>query len=109
MGTDLTKIEEDKLVICSQDDLNYNVDDTETSNYKTLELVWYNKDDDNKYVGFGDGRILRDDDGNIIPYDEIEYIKTKQEDNRLLAEQNKINTPNDAVGLELSADFTELQ
>ena len=109
MGTDLTKIEEDKLVICSQDDLNYNVDDTETSNYKMLELVWYNKDDDNKYVGFGDGRILRDDDGNIIPYDEIEYIKTKQEDNRLLAEQNKINTPNDAVGLELSADFTELQ
>ena len=109
MGTDLTKVEEDRVIICSQDNLNYNVDDTEVSNYKTLDLIWYNKDSDGKYIGFGDGRILRDENGNLISYDEIDYIKIKQEDNRLLAEQSKVDTPNDIVGLELSADFTELK
>jgi hypothetical protein len=43
-----------------------------------MELLWYNKTDENQYIGFNDGKFDLD-------YDEIEYLKLSNRDARLCA------------------------
>jgi hypothetical protein len=43
-----------------------------------MGIVWYNKDENDKYIGFTDGVY-------DINYDEIEYLKLSEKNNRLLA------------------------
>jgi hypothetical protein len=78
LGTNLINVEDNRLVITTEDDLNYNLDNSLVHNYKNIKLVWYNKDDNNKYIGFSDGRVSRDED-TIIDYDEKKYLEKANE------------------------------
>ena len=42
-------------------------------------MLWYNKDDNGKYLGFSDGIYDKE-------YDEIEYLGLSERDSRLLSQ-----------------------
>jgi hypothetical protein len=72
----------------------------EETNEKQIGFLWYNKDENNQYLGFSDG--LYDPD-----YDEIEYIKESSMDYRLLGQKGQEGVPTDKDSLELAADLSE--
>jgi hypothetical protein len=53
-----------------------------------MGLIWYNKDENNRYLGFSDGDYDFD-------YDEAEYLKLSEKNSRLLAEIGKPGIPTD--------------
>lgn len=67
LGNDISKIEDNKLVIHTHDSLLYNGSGMEDVRQRVLELTWYNKNENNQYLGFSDSRIDKN-------YDEIEYL-----------------------------------
>lgn len=69
LGNDISKIEDNKLVIHTHDSLLYNGSGIEETRQRILELTWYNKNENNQYLGFSDGRINKD-------YSEIEYLNS---------------------------------
>jgi hypothetical protein len=109
LGTDLANIEDNKLFIYTHNDLKYNIDDTEESNNKEINLIWYNKDADGNYVGFSDGKISTDNSGNILDYDEKDYLEKSKQNNRMMAQKGRKGVPDDVLGLSLSADLDELK
>lgn len=72
LGNDISKIEDNKLVIHTHDSLLYNGSGIEDVRQRVLELTWYNKNENNQYLGFSDGRI----DEN---YDEITYLNSLED------------------------------
>jgi hypothetical protein len=58
---------------------------SDTTNQKTLRFLWYNKTESNKYIGFSDGVVTRNEDGSIFEYDEIDYLNASEVDARLMA------------------------
>jgi hypothetical protein len=53
-----------------------------------MKILWINKDDENRYVGFSDG--VYDPD-----YDELEYLEISKENTRLTKYKNVENIPLD--------------
>lgn len=102
-GSDIVDIDDNVFKIFCNNDLSYNKDAIATTesvdDYKELGLLWYNKDEDGKYVGFSDG--IYDEN-----YDEIEYIKNSSADARLLAQKGR-NCPYDFAGLTLAANLQD--
>ena len=98
-GSDLTKIEDNTLQIFTGDSALYNGSEN-SSNSREIGLLWYNKDEDNTYIGFSDG--LYD-----LNYDEIKYLKDTEQDSRLVSQLGK-DVPTDEAGLKVSADFEEV-
>lgn len=99
-GSDLTKVEDNTLQIYTGDSAIYNISD-DGSNSRDIGLLWYNKDEDNTYIGFSDGIY---DPG----YDEITYLEISEVDSRLVAQMGK-DVPNDEIALGISADIEEAQ
>jgi hypothetical protein len=66
LGTDLINVEDNKVVIYTKDDLAYN--SLNSQNEKDIKIIWYNKDENNKYIGFSDGIVDKE-------YDELKYSK----------------------------------
>lgn len=99
-GSDLTKVEDNTLQIYTGDSAIYNISD-DGSNSRDIGLLWYNKDEDNTYIGFSDGIY---DPG----YDEITYLEISEFDSRLVAQMGK-DVPNDETALEVAADIEEAQ
>lgn len=99
-GSDLTKVEDNTLQIYTGDSAIYNISD-DGSNSRDIGLLWYNKDEDNTYIGFSDGIY---DPG----YDEITYLEISEVDSRLVAQMGK-DVPNDETALEVAADIEEAQ
>lgn len=99
-GSDLTKVEDNTLQIYTGDTLTYNIEGS-TDNSRDMGLLWYNKDEDNTYIGFSDG--LYDPE-----YDELEYLDISEVDSRLTSQLGK-DVPTDEAGLEVSADLEEAQ
>ena len=62
--------------------------------------MWYNKNEDNTYIGFSDG--IYDP-----AYDEIQYLKDTEQDSRLVSQLGK-DVPTDEAGLTVSADLEEV-
>jgi hypothetical protein len=59
-------------------------DANDSTNKKDIGFVWYNKNDDNQYIGFSDGIVNIDKTtGQIIDYDELDYIKRSTANSRL--------------------------
>lgn len=99
-GSDLSKVEDNTLQIYTGDSAIYNISD-DGSNSRDIGLLWYNKDEDNTYIGFSDG--IYD------PwYDEITYLEISEVDSRLVAQMSK-DVPNDETALGISADIGEAQ
>ena len=98
-GFDLTKIEDNTLQIFTGDSAIYNGDEN-SSNSREIGLLWYNKNEDNTYIGFSDG--IYDP-----TYDEIQYLKDTEQDSRLVSQLGK-DVPTDEAGLTVSADLEEV-
>lgn len=72
-----------------------------TDNSREMGLIWYNKDEDNTYIGFSDG--IYDP-----TYDEIDYLDESKVDSRLMSQMGK-DIPDDKNALEISADLEDAQ
>lgn len=60
---DVTKVDDNTVKISTADELTYNnITDTKVS--KELVLTWYNKDENNRYLGFTDGEFGTLDQAN---------------------------------------------
>jgi hypothetical protein len=75
LGTNLSTIEDSTVKIYTDDDLTYN--SINGTNQKVIKLIWYNKDDNHRYVGFSDGVV-------DASYDEMDYDKNMSNHNRLM-------------------------
>jgi hypothetical protein len=85
-GSNIENIPDNTLKIYSENVLTFDSKAADISyNTKNINLLWYNKDESNKYIGFTDGIVDRDIEGNIIQYDEIEYMNNTKADARLAA------------------------
>lgn len=103
-GSDLTQVQDNslKLYTTSSTSYSYNNGVGDDTNDKYLGFVWYNKSEDNEYVGFSDG--IYD-----VTYDEIQYREDSWVDNRLLAQKGKSNIPTDVTSLALAANIADSQ
>ena len=100
-GSDIEKVSDNTLEIFSSSPPYYVYQDpSDTNNKKEIEMLWYNKTENNEYVGFSDG--LYD-----LEYDEIEYLKKSNQDSRLIAQVGRTDIPNDESGLKLAADLKD--
>ena len=101
-GSDITEIDDNTVKIYTNDPSTFDTNNTNISyNTKDIALLWYNKDEDGKYLGFSDGYY----DPN---YDELQYLAESEFDSRLTAQQGR-DVPSDYNGLKLSADIEEAQ
>jgi hypothetical protein len=99
-GSDLSVIADNTLQIYTSQTQDYHLAELEETNEKNIGFLWYNKDENNQYLGFSDG--LYDPD-----YDEIEYIKQSSADYRLLGQKGQEGIPTDKESLTLAADISE--
>ena len=103
-GSNLSSIEDNSLKFYTPDSTTYkyhngNGDET---NDKHFGLIWYNKNENNGYVGYSDG--VYDPD-----YDEIQYLKFAHTDSRLTRNIGKTTIANDELSLTLAANIEESQ
>ena len=100
-GSDIEKVENNTLQIFTSSPPYYVYQDpTDFTNKKDIELLWYNKTDENKYIGFSDCEYDPD-------YDEIEYLELSNQDARLCAQLGRDDIPDDENGLKLAADLKD--
>ena len=96
-GNEVTNDDNKKLKLYTSDAETYRSDTDDTEDKRKLKLLWYNKTEDNEYIGFSDGIY----DAN---YDEDEYNEEIALNNRLLARRTTIY-PADKLSLTLAADI----
>jgi hypothetical protein len=79
-GSDISNIDDNVIKLYTNEPLEYDrLSDEESVNTKGIGLLWYNKDDNGKYLGFSDGIYDKE-------YDEIEYLGLSERDSRLLSQ-----------------------
>lgn len=101
-GSNVVDMEDNIVELYSKQDLSYNYNPhSPATNLKEIGLLWYNKSEENKYLGFSDG--LYDPD-----YDELDYLERSYVDARLVQQKGKINIPQDKIGLSIAADMYEV-
>lgn len=83
LGNDLYKVENHTVKLYTNNSLSYKHSsengDLEALNTKTLSVLYYNKDENNEYIGFNDGRWT--DKNNS--YNELQYLGAVEDDRRL--------------------------
>ena len=104
LGVDLIQVEDNKAEIQTAESLNYNDPTTDVDNTKIIRLQWYNKDENNQYIGFSDGIVPESTEEN-----ELDYAKRLSEHNRIVAQMKKDGVPDDYAGFELNARCEEIQ
>lgn len=102
-GSNLIEIEDNSLKLYTNNSNTYvyNEGNGSEENDKQLGLIWYNKTENNEYVGFSDGVF----DFN---YDEIKYRKESYADARLMAQKGKAGVATDEESLTLAANIDEV-
>ena len=137
LGTDLTEIPDNTVKLITLNSSGYgkeNMADGDIySDQVQLDFLWYNKTEENKYLGFSDGiaRIKMNDDEELYSeyeknnktcglsrvkdhpkrlntknYDEELYLDLIQEDERLQQQKNE-NMPTDKKSLEIMANVKD--
>lgn len=99
-GTNLVNIENNKLQIYTKSPVTYGYNDGQPGEAKQIGLIWYNKDADDKYIGFSDGIYDK-------AYDEMTYLKASYQDARLMTQANKTTVADDETSLRIAADWAE--
>ena len=100
-GSDIEKVADNTLEIFSSSPPYYVYGNpTDETNKKEIEMLWFNKTENNEYLGFRDG--LYD-----LDYDEIQYLKAANLDARLMSQKGRTDTPSDANGLKMAADLKD--
>ena len=102
-GSDVANIPSKTVRLFTADPLTYS-DDTSLSATKRLNFVWYNKDDNNRYIGFTDGATNAD--GSLKLIDENQYLEDIADNARLKARMS-YDIPLDEQGLRLAADMKD--
>lgn len=66
-GSDLTVVQDNTIQAYTTNSPNYRLIVTEADNEKQLGFLWYNKDENNQYLGYSDGivDIKYNDDGSV--------------------------------------------
>lgn len=110
LGNNIEQISDNTLQIYSSNSLDYTY--TGDNEDKSLLLLWYNKDNNNKYIGFNDCEFDTEWDKEIdgkfdTQYNEVEYRKASERYNRLSAQLGKEGIPQDEQGLTIAANFEE--
>lgn len=102
-GSNLIEIEDNSLKLYTNNSNTYvyNEGNGSEENDKQLGLIWYNKTENNEYVGFSDGVF-------DLNYDEIEYRKESYADARLMAQKGKAGVATDEESLTLAANIDEV-
>lgn len=101
IGSDLTKVSDNTLKLYTVSDPQYKYYGwLPETNDKQLGLLWYNKNDNNKFLGFSDG--IYDE-----AYDEKEYLKKVADDARIKAQLGRDEMPTDEFSLTLAANIEE--
>lgn len=104
-GSDMQGIGDNTLQIYTNDSSLYNEENSSaTDDTKSIGLLWYNKDDNGKYIGFSDGLF---GDAETYDYDELAYLQDYEQESRLLNQEGK-EVPTDKAGLTLSADLDDM-
>ncbi len=101
-GSDLTEVQDNSLQLYTTSSATYHWNEGvgDETNNKNLGIVWYNKDENDGYVGYSDGIYDLD-------YDEIEYLEQSYADSRLLNQKGKTGIPTDELSLTLAANIVE--
>lgn len=101
-GSDITGIADNVIQLYTPDSLEYKYHlSNDSTNKKHIGLLWYNKNEYDKYLGFTDGYY-------DPTYDEVDYIKLSSTNTRLMAQMGQENIPKDKYGLRLAADIEDL-
>ena len=101
LGSNLDKFTDNTVKLYTNDSLTYNQKDP-TSTTKNLRFAWYNKDENNKYLGFSDGLCAPE-------YDEItQYILPNKALLRLRAQESS-DMPKDENALRIAAEVREVR
>lgn len=108
-GSDISAVTDNTVQLYSSDDMGFkHFTASDSTNQKTLGFLWYNKTEDNKYIGFSDGIVTRNEDGSIFDYDEITYLNDSEVDARLMAQKGK-TVATDTIGLDAAASIEEAE
>ena len=99
LGSNVLDVEDNTVRIYSKEGTNYSPEDYKRS----LNLVWYNKDENNQSIGFEDQQI------NDKLYNEFDYLQLVNLDQRLLNQQGKENVNNDKTSLTLAANAEQIK
>ena len=99
-GSDLQIIEDNTLSVYTTNDSTYRSTIDPATNEKKIGFLWYNKNENNQYVGFSDG--IYDPD-----YDEEFYLNESEYDYRLASYLGQENVPHDVGSLQLAADISD--
>lgn len=99
-GNDLSNIADNTVKLVTKSSSTYKLNGEETDNEKVINLLWYNKSPENKYLGYSDGIVDR-------IYDEIAYIQKNNRNIRMQTQMGK-EVPQDESGLTLGADREEI-
>lgn len=99
LGSNVLDVEDNTVRIYSKEGTNYSPED----NIRSLDLVWYNKDENNQSIGFEDQQI------NDNSYNEFEYLQLVNLDQRLLNQQGKEKVNNDKTSLTLAANAEQIK
>lgn len=110
-GSDLTKVENNTLQLFTNSSIlyTYGVDGNDNNlieNKKNLAFNWYNKTENNEYIGFGDGLDYKAG-SSTYNYDEIAYNELNYSDQRLMAQKEQSGIANDMESLTLAANIAE--
>jgi uncharacterized protein YfbU (UPF0304 family) len=77
-------VEDNVIKLYTTEDTSFNyASPNDSTNKKQIGFLWYNKTEENKYIGFSDGVVEIDENSEIIPYDELEYLEKKESEERL--------------------------
>ena len=89
LGSDLYKVDNHTVKLYTTDSLTYKHEyfDPVLDNTKILSVLWYNKDESHRGIGFSDGEMWDQDLNDFYDYDERQYIKETEENNRRLSQQ----------------------
>lgn len=100
-GAELSKIEGKQFKIFTNESLNFSNKNEERQ--KNFSSLWYNKDTNNKYIGFSDGVY-------DVDYDELTYRKQIAEEQKLQSQlfNATIDTSTDIRGITLSAHYSDI-
>lgn len=100
-GSNIEKVSDNTLEIFTSSSPYYKYKDpTDATNKKDIELLWFNKTEENQFIGFSDGLF-------DLNYDEIEYLAKANQDARLIAQVGRTDIPSDESGLKLAADLKD--
>lgn len=106
-GVEIDSQDNYSVKLYTNEALSYNSNDL-YADIRKLRLLWYNRSEDGKYIGFSDGVYYGKDDNGNYTYDEDQYIKETEADQRLLAQIRK-NYYASEQGLTCAANCQDLE